>query len=140
MEGYSVKIVNASKELTAKERVMLKDTTGAVSLDEATQGAPLVIDPDFYAALSVHNEKAEDKDYMKYIIVDKAGTRYVTGSESFMSFNSERSFSVSVIVFFLSFCRGKSPLGVFLILPQRAKDYTEKSVFSSQRRETASLS
>lgn len=85
MEGYSVKIQFASKELTAKERVALKDTTGAVSLDEATQGAPLVIDPDFYATLDVHNEKAEDKDYKKHIIVDKAGTRYVTGSESFMS-------------------------------------------------------
>lgn len=85
MEGYSVKIQFASKELSAKERVMLKDTTGAVSLDEATQGAPVVIDPDFYATLMVHNEKAEDKDYKKHIIVDKAGTRYVTGSESFMS-------------------------------------------------------
>ena len=85
MEGYSVKIQFASKELSAKERVMLKDTTGAVSLDEATQGAPVVVDPDFYATLMVHNEKAEDKDYKKHIIVDKAGTRYVTGSESFMS-------------------------------------------------------
>ena len=85
MEGYSVKIQFASKELSAKERVMLKDTTGAVSLDEVTQGAPVVIDPDFYATLMVHNEKAEDKDYKKHIIVDKAGTRYVTGSESFMS-------------------------------------------------------
>ena len=85
MEGYSVKIQFASKELSAKERVMLKDTTGAVPLDEATQGAPVVIDPDFYATLMVHNEKAEDKDYKKHIIVDKAGTRYVTGSDSFKS-------------------------------------------------------
>lgn len=85
MEGYSVKIIAQSKELTAKERVMLKDTTNAISLDEATQGSPLVIDPDFYVTLEVHNEKAEDKDYKKHIIVDKAGHRYVTGSESFMS-------------------------------------------------------
>ena len=85
MEGYSVQIVNASKELTAKQRVMLKDTTNAVSLDEATQGAPLVIDPDFFVTLSVHNEKSEDKDYLKHVIVDKAGTKYVTGSESFFT-------------------------------------------------------
>lgn len=85
MEGYSVKIIAQSKELTAKERVMLKDTTNAIALDEATQGSPLVIDPDFYVTLEVHNEKAEDKDYKKHIIVDKAGHRYVTGSESFMS-------------------------------------------------------
>lgn len=85
MEGYSVKIQFASKELTAKERVMLKDTTNAVSLDEATQGAPLVIDPDYYVTLMVHNEKAEDKDYKKHVIVDKTGTKYVTGSESFIT-------------------------------------------------------
>lgn len=85
MEGYSVKIVNTSKELTAKQRVMLKDTTNAVSLDEATQGAPLVIDPDFYVTLMVHNEKAEDKDYEKHVIVDKSGTKYVTGSASFIT-------------------------------------------------------
>lgn len=85
MEGYSVKIEFASKELTAKERVMLKDTTNAVSLDEATQGAPLVIDPAYYVTLMVHNEKAEDKDYKKHVIVDKAGTKYVTGSESFIT-------------------------------------------------------
>lgn len=85
MEGYSVNIQFASKELSAKQRVMLKDTTNAISLDEATQGAPLVIDPDFYVTLAVHNEKAEDKNYLKHVIVDKAGTKYVTGSESFFS-------------------------------------------------------
>lgn len=85
MEGYSVNIKFASKELTAKQRVMLKDTTNAVALDEATQSAPLIIDPDFYVTLDVHNDKAEDKDYLKHVIVDKAGTKYVTGSESFIS-------------------------------------------------------
>lgn len=89
MEGYSVNIKFASTELSAKKRVMLKDTTNAISLDEATQGAPLVIDPDYYVTLEVHNEKAEDKDYLKHVIVDKAGTKYVTGSESFIqSFRS----------------------------------------------------
>ena len=85
MEGYSVNIKFASKELTAKQRVMLKDTTNAISLDEATQGGALTIDPDFYVTLEVHNEKAEDKNYLKHVIVDKAGTKYVTGSESFIS-------------------------------------------------------
>ena len=85
MEGYSVNIKFASKVLSAKERVMLKDTTNAISLDEATQGAPLIIDPDFYVTLEVHNDKSEDKDYLKHVIVDKAGTKYVTGSESFFT-------------------------------------------------------
>lgn len=85
MTGYSVKIVDSSKELSARERVAVKDTTNAISLDEATKGNPLVIDIDFYVNLDVHNEKSKDKDYKKYIVVDKAGTKYVTGSESFFT-------------------------------------------------------
>ena len=85
MTGYSVKITNASKELSAKERVALKDTTNAIALDEATQAGKVLIEPDFCVELSVHNEKSEDKDYTKYVIVDKSGNKYVTGSASFMS-------------------------------------------------------
>ena len=85
MEGYSVKIREVSKDISAKERVMLKDTTNAISLDEVTQGAKFVFEPDYYAILDVHNEKSEDKNYVKYIIVDKGGTKLVTGSESFFT-------------------------------------------------------
>ena len=85
MEGYSVNIREVSRSNCAKERVMLKDTTNAISLDEVTQGAKFVFEPDYYAILDVHNEKSEDKDYVKYIIVDKAGTKLVTGSESFFT-------------------------------------------------------
>ena len=85
MEGYSVNIREVSRDITAKERVMLKDTTNAVSLDEATQSEKVIINPDYYAILDVHNEKSEDKDYVKYLIVDKNGTKFVTGSESFFT-------------------------------------------------------
>lgn len=85
MEGYSVNIREVSRSITAKERVMLKDTTNAISLDEVTQDAKFVFEPDYYAILDVHNEKSEDKDYIKYVIVDKAGTKLVTGSESFFT-------------------------------------------------------
>lgn len=85
MEGYSVKIQNASKNLSAKERVAIKDTTNAIPLDEATQQGKVVIEPDFYVELSVHNEKSEDKDYTKFVVVDKSGNKYVTGSESFIT-------------------------------------------------------
>lgn len=85
MEGYSVNIREVSRSITVKERVMLKDTTNAISLDEVTQNAKFVFEPDYYAILDVHNEKSEDKDYIKYIIVDKAGTKLVTGSESFFT-------------------------------------------------------
>lgn len=85
MTGYSVKIQYCSKEMTARDRVAIKDTTNAISLDEATQSSNVVIDIDYYAKLAVHNEHSEDKDYEKYIIVAKDGTKYVTGSTSFLT-------------------------------------------------------
>ena len=85
MTGYSVKIVNASKELSARDRVAVKDTTNAIALDDATKDSPLVIDIDYYVELAVHNEKSEDKDYKKYVVVDKSGNKFVTGSESFFT-------------------------------------------------------
>lgn len=85
MTGYSVKILYCSKELTARDRVAIKDTTNAISLDEATQASNVTIDIDYYAKLAVHNEHSEDKDYEKYIIVAKDGKKYVTGSTSFLT-------------------------------------------------------
>ena len=85
MNGYSVSIKESSRELTAKQRVALKDTTGAVKLDEATQVEPVIINVDMYAILAIHNEKSENPDYDNYIVVDKNGTKYVTGSASFWS-------------------------------------------------------
>ncbi len=85
MEGYSVKIRETSRELTAKERVMLKDTSDAVKLDTVTADAPVLIDVDMYAILDIHNEKSDNKDYANYLVVDKDGTKYVTGSDSFWS-------------------------------------------------------
>lgn len=85
MNGYSVSIKESSRELTAKQRIALKDTTGAVKLDEATQVEPVIINVDMYAILAIHNEKSENPDYDNYILVDKNGTKYVTGSASFWS-------------------------------------------------------
>ena len=85
MTGYSVKILNSSKELSARDRVAVKDTTNAIGLDDATKESPLVIDIDYYVELAIHNEKSEDKDYKKYVVVDKSGNKFVTGSESFFT-------------------------------------------------------
>ena len=85
MNGYSVLIKESSRQLTAKQRIALKDTTGAVKLDEATQVEPVIINVDMYAILDIHNEKSENPDYENYIVVDKNGTKYVTGSASFWS-------------------------------------------------------
>lgn len=85
MNGYSVAIKESSRELTAKQRIALKDTTEAVKLDEATQVEPVIINVDMYAILAIHNEKSDNPDYDNYIVVDKNGTKYVTGSASFWS-------------------------------------------------------
>lgn len=85
MTGYEVTIKEASMELTAKERIRLKDTTNAIKLDTATDNAPITITPKAFAILSIHNEKSDNVDYLNYIIVDKDGNKYVTGSDSFWS-------------------------------------------------------
>lgn len=86
--NYNVSIVACSKELSAKERVALKTMTDAVRLDTATSEGALDIYPAFWAELAIHNEKSQDKDYSNYLIVDKDGNKYVTGSNSFWdSFN-----------------------------------------------------
>lgn len=81
--AYSVSIKEASRELSAKERIMLKDTTSAVKLDQATQAEDIHISVDSYAILNIHNDKATPTDYENYIMLDRNGTKYVTGSQSF---------------------------------------------------------
>lgn len=84
MDGYKVTIVESSKELTAKERIAMKDTSNAIKLDEVTKPEePFVFTPVFYASIHVDNPNSEDKEYTQYIFVDNDGTKYMTGSKSF---------------------------------------------------------
>lgn len=85
MTGYKIEIREASEELTKKKKILLKDTTGATKLDAATQEGPVLINPAMWAVLAIHNEKSSNPDYLNYIVVDKDGSKYVTGSESFWS-------------------------------------------------------
>lgn len=89
MEGYSVRISEIygveSDTLTARQRLMLKDFSNAVSLDEATQAGNFRFSPAFFATLDVNNEKAEDKHYQKYVVVTTDSTKLVTGSKSFIT-------------------------------------------------------
>lgn len=70
-------------ELTARERILLKDTSDAIKLDEATRNGELIFKPVSYAILDVHNDKGEDKDYVQYLIIDSDNNKYLTGSNSF---------------------------------------------------------
>ncbi len=90
MTNYSVKVVESSKELTKKETVMFKDLSDAVNLSEFIDehDGAVMIDVESWVELAIHNEKAKDgqnKDYTNFVVVDKNGTRYYTGSESFWS-------------------------------------------------------
>ena len=90
MKGYTSTVREVSKEISVKEKIMLKDTSNAISIDALTQEASInnekvLIDVDYYAILDIHNEKSDNKDYINFIIVDKSGNKYVTGSESFIT-------------------------------------------------------
>lgn len=82
---YEVKIVESSRDLTAKEKIAYRDFGNAIKMDEElTDESSLLIAPADYVVLDIHNEKAKgNKDYRKYIVIDTAGNKFVTGSESF---------------------------------------------------------
>lgn len=84
MNNYSVKIVESSSQLSPKERIMMKDTSLAESLDVLTQEGEINIDVKDYVLLDVHNENNEDNpDYSILMIIDKQGDIYKTSSEIF---------------------------------------------------------
>lgn len=87
MKGYEVNIVGATKELTPKEKIRLKDLSNSINLDNATQEqGKVLINYDYHVILEIHNEKSKDrKDYQNVVVVDKDGTKYNTGSESFLT-------------------------------------------------------
>ena len=82
--GYSVRVAESSKALTAREKIMYSDTSNATKLDDlVTLESPMVITPAEYAVLSVHNERSENVDYEVFVIIDANNNKYVTGSQSF---------------------------------------------------------
>lgn len=82
---FTATVVESSRELTTREKLKAKDLSDAVKLDEATQQeAEVLITPDFWVTLNIHNEKSKNNaDYINYVIVDVNGEKYVTGSPSF---------------------------------------------------------
>jgi hypothetical protein len=75
------------KELTKKEKVMLKDLTDCTVLGTEVEASEcdIIIHPAFYAILSVHNDALSEPDYEAYVIVDRDGTKYQTSSDSFIT-------------------------------------------------------
>ena len=86
--NYTASITDSSREFTAKERVMFKDLGNAESMIDYAraaieQGVKATIDVADYAVINIHNEATEDVDYTNYLIIDKNGNKYYTGSQSF---------------------------------------------------------
>ena len=83
---FSVKIAYTSSELSVEDKIRLKDTRDAQSLEVISREGAVKIGIVAYAVLDIHNEKSEDKNYRQYVFMDKDGNKYMTGSEPF--FNS----------------------------------------------------
>lgn len=84
MNDYKVTIKESTKELTARERLRMKDLTSSIKFDDfVTPTEQQTITPAFSCVLSVHNPSAEKVDYEVYIIEDKDGHKFYTSSESF---------------------------------------------------------
>lgn len=85
MKDYKVEIAFCSKELTARERIQLKDLTNATKIEPLTENEALVIPVAFHAELHVTNPASEDKEYNTYVFVDNDGNKFYSGSESLWS-------------------------------------------------------
>ena len=86
--NYTATITESSREFSAKERVMFKDLGNAESMIDYAraaleQGGKATIDVADFAVISIHNEATDDVDYINYLLIDKNGNKYYTGSESF---------------------------------------------------------
>ena len=87
--NYSATIIESSRELTPKERVMFKDLGNANKLNDMAEeafasDAKAIIDKiKGYVVVSIHNESAETEDYENYVILDDAGEKYYTSSKAF---------------------------------------------------------
>lgn len=90
-ENYVATIREASRELTAKERVMFKDFANAISLVDFVSakresGEKAIIDIKDYVVIDVHNPMASDNtDYTVYLVIDSRGDKYYTSSNAFWS-------------------------------------------------------
>lgn len=86
-KAYEVSIRETSRELTPKERIKIKDLSNSTNLDTLTQNEDsVIIDYDYDVILDIHNEKSKERpDYQNIVVVDKAGNKFNTGSNSFIT-------------------------------------------------------
>ena len=84
--NYRVTIKETSRELSPLERVKFKDTTDCVKLDaELDNVEAILVKVTAFVVLEVENDKAENKAYKNFVLVDENGTRYLTSSQTFFN-------------------------------------------------------
>ena len=86
-KAYEATIKFSTKELTAREKIKLKDLSNSQNLDALTQAeGKVIINVDYYVILGILNEKSKERpDYDNIVVVDKDGNKYNTGSTSFIA-------------------------------------------------------
>ena len=76
-------ITETSMQLTAREKLMMEDTTDASRLNDLKDDDELIITPKAYAMLHVEDDQGENDPYDKFIVIDAEGKKYTTGSKAF---------------------------------------------------------
>ena len=82
---YKATIREASKELSAIEKIKIKDVNDALQVVDALAMGEFVVKPVMYAIIDIENDRSNDKNYTKFVFVTEDGTKYITGSESFIN-------------------------------------------------------
>lgn len=83
--NYTADVTSSLKDLTARQRIAVKDFSSADKLNEMiTADIPkIVIDVDNIIEVTVHNEQSKgNSDYKVYVIVATDGKKFRTGSET----------------------------------------------------------
>lgn len=118
--NFTSKIVDATMNMTNKERVKYKDLTSAISINQRLEeGGEIKLAPSGYYELEIHNELSENKDYNVFVLLTPDGSRYYTSSSSFVSAFEEIYEELKDELF-----DGET---VLVITTKKSKNYTGKS-------------
>lgn len=86
MKAYKAEVIDSHKELTARERIQMKEFSDSIRVTDLIANSEYpVITVCGYAAVHVTNDAAEDpkeRDYTKYQFIDSDGIKYSTSSAS----------------------------------------------------------
>lgn len=81
---YNAKVTYSKLELTAREKIAIKDFETATKLNDIIKAEPIILPIKNVVKVEVHNEHSQqNKDYSVFIIVTEDNKTYRTGSESF---------------------------------------------------------